>query len=404
MGNYTYFMNNTKKKPCFVRLWTTWCPHCKGFETTWNELIKLPQYQDNLFFLSVECDTYRELCKKFEGENYPRLYWWDTEQQKAYKYMGERSTSHIDEFLKKQFNPSLIEIRKNQSELDVYINNSNSIPAFVLYLQTTESSENLNSYMAQFTNLSYLFRRTELPFIIAYDISENEKSHFGVFTSSDYFLPFNGNFFNIDHLTDFVVRYTYPFYMEMNGYNIRQMDLFDFRYFMSIQRQNPESNLTLLRDVHQIMPVTKLNCSTKNSWFCKYFGVNDGPTAEILGILDWKNRLFWIYDGNTTENIKQWINDVNQGKIKGSGPGKGIFSSWKNAYYEYRAESGSAISIIVYLPLLIAFLLIMAILACSDSGEEEKMRKLMMQKHKLLLEQEKLLKKQEKLINEGKIE
>lgn len=396
MGNFSYLMNSTRGAPIFIRLWTTWCPHCRKFEPDWIQLTQTPEVNKSVMFASIECDASRALCKKFEGENYPRLYWYDTESYKVDRYFGERSVSHMTEFIKKQFSPTLLEINNNQTELDVYINRSNSIPAFVLYLSSKIDAETTLKYKETYVNISHLFRRTELPFIVAYDLNETTKPVFGVFAAPDYFIEYSGDFFNMDYVTDFITKRSFSYHTELNGYILKSMELYDYSYLMSIERGNPEPNDSLLRELHNVMPLTTLNCSTQNGYFCKYFGVDKGETERMIGILDWKGKHYWIYRGEMNiESIKNWIKSVSEGKIKGSGPGTGFLSNFKSYYYEYRAGGSANVLInFAYVPLAVVIVLSIFIIMKNDVEEERKHTKKMLEKQKARLE---AIEKQKKL-------
>lgn len=65
-ANSTYVLNNTGQWPVFVRLWATWCHHCRSFFPTWEELIDSEEFKNRVLFASIECN-YTFICIDFES-------------------------------------------------------------------------------------------------------------------------------------------------------------------------------------------------------------------------------------------------------------------------------------------------------------------------------------------------
>ena len=50
-----------------------WCGHCKQFKPIWNEFCNSLTPADNIITKSLNCDTDKELCSKFNIEGYPTI-------------------------------------------------------------------------------------------------------------------------------------------------------------------------------------------------------------------------------------------------------------------------------------------------------------------------------------------
>ena len=371
-ANSTFVLNNTAKWPVFVRLWASWCHHCRHFSPIWDELTNLSQYKGKLLFASIECEQYRNLCKLFPGENYPRLYWWDTENQKPFRYLGERSLDHITDFIDKQLNFPLIEV--NETTLEKYENRSNITTSFLFDISNNEKDDKLEFAR----NISILLRDRESPFLLKYN--NNNESKLIAISGLNIKDEINLSECNLSKITSFIDLHSTPFMVSFNPYILKHYQNLSIPFLLTMNRNNSTEDYTdILIKLRDIIPISSSNCN-ESEWFCRYTSTYQDTSATILFIVNWKLKLFWIYDGTINVNdIKRWILDVKEGRIKGKGPGTGFLSGMKESYYNFLAD-GKRFHwyYLLYLPGIIFMLIIWFILIKENPDEERKRMKQML--------------------------
>ena len=392
-ANSTYVLDNKRNIPIFVRLFASWCPHCKQFNPVWEELIEAPEYKNKLFFASIECEQARGLCKKyFPGENYPRIYWWDPNNHTAYRFMGERSISHVKDFINKQFNFPLIEV--NDSEIEKYKQKANVTTSFIFNIKKEDDER-----IAVARNLSSACRNMENAFLL----NDSEENSFKAFIGSDLVIEYKGEW-NVTQMQKFVEQYSIPFMATFTPYLLRQTENMSKPILVVMNRNNSkEDNTEILKNVKDAVHIASSNC-VDSEWLCRYTSTYEGDPDVLLILVDWKKKLFWIYKGEKRElEIRRWINDCNEGRIKGSGPGRGLFSGVKQSYYDFLAGGKKfRFEYILYVPGLVMIVFIWILTCRNNPGFEMAAMEKTMARQRFIDEMKKNTNKEEEVKEENK--
>lgn len=329
--NISEIIGNGKTKPVFLLLWANWCPHCASLKPHWNELANETKYQDQVIFADMECESNRKECNSFEGENYPRIYWIDNQNNSTSLYLGERSHLHLSQYIEKQLKFPLIPVDSNT--ISEYIDNSNTITSFLFTIPENDIA------------------RLELSKKIASEY-RNIESHFLLTTGKEYSLDaYVGNekikrytqqFDDNKSLRHFIISNSVPFMCKLSGHIMTYCEYHDiptFIFMYNISSVPSSNSQTLATDVSAKYIPTIGNC-VDDAYICRYTGVDVNTTKLEYIIFDPKHKYFWVFnnDDMSDQKVLEWIDKVFNHQIRGSGPGTGFFSNMLEEYYITRGE------------------------------------------------------------------
>ncbi|OHT02379.1 Thioredoxin family protein [Tritrichomonas foetus] len=360
--NFTTFLNESDR-PIFLKLWANWCPHCKDFAPTWDELAVLPDYEEKVYIADIECEENRNSCKSYPGENFPRLYWIDSANQNAITYTGERSMAHFQMFIKKQLHFPILPI--NESELENYVETANLGSVLLFKLSSSDFS---SLQVAQ--KVATKFRSSELRFIVVENDTQIEPILIA-YTEIDRSEKFNGEW-NEEQLSQFIYRNSVPYLAEINAYIMKFFVNFNLSTFIRVPNISkpvtPETS-EICNDASNYFPVTQTDCYS-SPWFCRFVGIGLNNSNDQYVIYNRGMQLFWVFDEseNVRKFINEWVIKVSKNLIKPSGPGVGLFSPLFNMYYSQRAQ-GNPFFVVFIPPVLILILIIYMIYQCAQESK-----------------------------------
>ena len=348
--NASYIINNTERYPVFIKLWATWCHHCKSFNPVWEELSSNEYYNDKVLFAEIECESNRKLCNTFEGQNFPRVYWYDISNHTFVRYHGERTISHINRFIEKQMRFPLIEY--NETMHDSYTSSLNISTIFHFKIPKDDQKS-----LEIAKQVATLFRGSESRFFIS-NTPESLKPQLESQISPEISEYYSGEW-TVGALFDFVVHRSLPFHTDMNGYVLKHLETYSISSLVSVNRGNyPNYSTSIPKHFASRFITSKINC-TASQWFCRYTSIDKGDTAQLFVLFDWKARLFWVYEGeNTIDGISSWFASIDSKSIRGSGPGTGLLSNVLQAYYDQKASGQTGSTYLMFIPMIIAVFLI----------------------------------------------
>lgn len=350
--NYTEFVNSTKV-PIFLKLWAFWCPHCKELEPIWNELAEITEYDDVVHIADIECESNKKVCKNFEGENYPRLYWIDSVNKSTLTYHGSRTIPHFRMFIKKQLNFPLLPI-DDISELDSYTKTAHM--STVIFFRIND--KDIESLKVAKTVASK-FRTSDLRFIYFDDENSNEPEMI-VYNEINRQETFSGEW-NEDQLTQFILKRSVPFLAEVNSYIMNFFSSNNISTFIRVTNiSKPVDTIALetSEKVSKIFPVTKTDCFS-TTWFCRLVDIDLNTSINQYVIYNRYMKYFWVFreKNEDPETVFNWAKDVSLSLVKPQGPGNGLFSPIKGMYYSQKSQGNP--TFVVFIPpvfvLLIAF-------------------------------------------------
>lgn len=364
--NFTEFVNSTSK-PVFLKLWAYWCPHCKELEPIWNELAEIDEYNDAVNIADIECESNKKICKNFEGENYPRLYWIDSINKSTLTYHGSRTIPHFRMFIKKQLNFPLLPIN-DTNELEFYTNTANisTVIFFKINEKDTKSLSIAKTVASQ-------FRASDLRFIYYEDDTLN-KPEMIVYNEINRKEAFQGEW-NEEQLTQFILIRSVPFLSEVNSYIMNFFSSHNISAFIkvtNVSKPIDSIGLETSEKVSSIFPVTRTDCYS-TTWFCRLVDIDLNTTINQYVIYNRYMKLFWVFRENdqNPEIVYNWAKNVSLSLIKPQGPGIGLFSPIKGMYYSQKSQGNP--TFIVFIPPV--FVLLIAIYMTYTCVNEKKMMK-----------------------------
>lgn len=329
--NFTDFIQNSSL-PIFLKLWATWCPHCKEFAPVWDELGTLEEFYDQLYIADIECESNRESCKALEGRNFPRLYWIEPYNQSLTSYTGERSLEHFRMFIKKQMNFPMVTV--DESEIPEYTNTANVTTVFVFHIP-----ENDEKSLAVARSIASKYRSFESRFLL--HLVTSQEARLVAHTNIDRSEEFTGSW-TFEDISSFVVLKSLPFMVVITSYvmhHLSQENINTFIILSNVSKEFPAETVQIAETMSHTWPVTQTNCEIA-PWFCRYVGVDIHTESLHYLVYSRKRRLFWLMEesNQSVEDVIAWAEKVNRGEILPKGPGDGTFSSIVAAYYDQRAQ------------------------------------------------------------------
>ena len=350
--NATDVFHNPEKKPILLKLWASWCPHCKEFAPTWNDLESDPELQSQIVVAEIECEENRELCKNFEGQNYPRIYWIDRIENQTVRYFGTLDMPSFRSYIKKQLSFPLTVVDAN--ELSEYIRDSNSITSFMFTVKSDDDNA-----LRQAKEIAKTFRNFESRMLL----QTSDKNELIAYTSPTRSTLYSG-VWEPSSVRDFVIRNSVPFLTRLRASVLKHLDNEDFPFFAVVTKDNQSLDanaLAVANESSQLLPAITANC-VDDAWICRYCSIPiDTNHTEYL-VFDRHKRLFWLYKGPfDTESVTTWVRDVMAGKVWAKGPGRGMFSSYLEEYYDALADGTPNPWQILMMPVIIVLFMVYGI-------------------------------------------
>lgn len=362
-SNVSQIIHNPEGIPVFLKLWANWCPHCKSFAPTWDQLANDTKYVDKVYIADIECESNRHTCQKYSQDpSYPQLYWIEPKDNTTIAYSGERSLSHFDFFIKKQLNFPLIPA--STEEIPSYIETSNVSSVFFFTIATNDAKT-----LEIVKNLTSSFRSYESRFIWI-DGADSSEPSLVAYTKPARKEEFTGNW-NFEELSRFIQLRSLPFLIEIDSYVMKHLmrhHLLSFIHVQNDTRPLNKESIEICDTVSSIFITTCTNCMVA-PWFCRYTDIDVNVSTDAYVIYDRHDKLYWTYNGTlTAESLKEWAKKVLNNEIIPKGPGVGPFSVILNIFYNKKAENQS------YIPLFVgpfAVLLIIAVFAYDCINEHD---------------------------------
>ena len=358
--NYESIINQSFQIPVFVEVWNKWCSHCAAFSKTWNHITNNTLYDNKIIFADIECNSQSRVCKRFNGEHFPRLYLIFNGEIRSYS--GSLDVQHICEyidFLISHQNNILIPIT---SENDVNYDNN----AFVFNTFSESDLQTANNIACKHIDLA------ENKFYVIYESKNNH--HKANTLNLTYIIDeFHSINFTSNNTTEFDLFIDHhsikilEFYSEPVHYIIEKLKLNTLIFFD--YKKSIKKLAYYIVEKYPFMTPLYANCS-KWKYPCRYYGAK--KNSLIFSDKN-KNIFFKIeYDENFTKVI-EWLNTIFTGKEEAKGPGTNIFLS---SIYELRGN-GDMRYYLLYFPLILLIVVVVLIVMFEiyDKIEQKKVNK-----------------------------
>ena len=364
--NFDQLFNKSAKLPVFVKLWATWCPHCREMQPQWELLANNTEFNGRLIIADIECEENREICKRFEGENYPRIYFVDASKNESTLYLGEREFPAFQLFIRKQLNFPLFALEND--DLDKYYEMSNvttififEIPAGPDYEKNLELAKQI-VYKRRHYQSQFLFRK----------VNEVQKPKIVVITSKNRTVEYDGDINDEKKVSQFMYSNSVPFLGMFTAFVMKHSVYEKKAVFILIHNESKipsQESIDIADHATHFYPATSTDCVSSN-WICRYTSINENTSIPEYLIFNRNEKVFWVYRGKDRdpETIKNWISNVYNRKVRSEGPGTGIMGAVLEQIYDERARNGGGgeFNLFYFAPI---FLLLITIAILYDLSE-----------------------------------
>jgi thiol-disulfide isomerase/thioredoxin len=352
--NFTSFIAESGK-PLFLKLWATWCPHCREIAPTWDELANLSDLSDDVYIADIECESNRVTCNSYPGgTSYPRLYWVDLENRTAVPYTGPRSIDHFISFIKKQLRFPMVLI--NDTDLQPELSSTNISTVFLFRILEPDADA-----LAVAREVTLAFRTFECRFFIAPAISDRSLT---AFTGHNRSIRYSADWTN-SSISQFVLLNSLPFLVNVTSYVMRHVTEHRLTLFIAIAPdlgELPESAVRVGDRMSGHFPVAATNC-VESSYLCRYVGIGSRLNATTYVIYNRARRLFWVSDAPSEDAAVAWALAVKNGSVAARGSGDGRFGGVLEIYFENRGH-GRPIVLIAFGPVVALIALAFLVADC----------------------------------------
>lgn len=353
--NFTESLLKRDRKPIAVKLWASWCNHCKEFEPTWQSFIKMEHTFDTG---EIECESNRKSCKNFTNIGFPQILWFDNNQQNnelTYgSFNGRKTVESLVEFCDKQKHFPLRIITKEEKE---NLTNSETTKFF---FTVHESSQKV---LDAAKSVAMHYRNEMCEFYIIYSNDEEEKLETS--NKDNETTLFKGDLMNVEEIKYFVYVHMFHYFSQLTqryaAFAIEQKQPF-LSYIGTKEEFSDEKQKMIVDTLNELadhIPVFYTNC-TQFEFLCRYTSTfKEEKTEKYTNrLVVWHKTkgIFWTKEDiyNKTETL-DWLNDVLLEKIKGKGPGKGMFSKILAQVWESYGDGPGSFAMTISLPFIIAF-------------------------------------------------
>jgi thiol-disulfide isomerase/thioredoxin len=355
--NFTSFIANATK-PLFLKMWATWCPHCREFAPVWEALANSTEVHDDVYIADIECESNRATCQAYgSGRNYPRLYWVDLENRTAVPYTGSRTLDHFVGFVRKQLRYPMVLV--NATEL---VSEIESAHVSTIFLFRIPESDGAGLTVAR--DVTATFRSLESRFLVQTE-SVTART-LTAFTTGNRSAVYTGEWAH-DNISEFVFLRSIPFFTEMNSFVLGHLSDYGLTAFIETTAGEVELSgpaVAIGERVAEYFPVVQANC-TEFPFFCRYVGIGVNPPTPVFVIFHPARRLFWISEaGANEEAIVAWALKVKSGAVRPRGPGDGLFGWALEIYFQQRAHN-RPIALLCVGPIIVLIALGFLIADCS---------------------------------------
>ncbi|OHT16109.1 Thioredoxin family protein [Tritrichomonas foetus] len=347
--NFNDVINNTEKIPVFLKLWANWCPHCKEMAPEWTKLVENNEFQGKIYFAEIECEQYRHLCKRFEGENYPRIYYLDLKENSSTRYLGEREYDNFKVFIKKQIQFPLVSITEN--DLQYYRDLANTTTSFIFCFPDNDVD---SLHKAQ--EIVIKRRHYESQFLIM----NSEVKKIIAITSPNRTVEFIGSF-DDPKINLFLITNSVPFLNEYTAAVMKHSEFVNTGVFILMHNhsQTPtQESIEICEDASKYFPVTYADCINQD-WLCRYTSIDVNTTQPEFIVFDRKNRKFFVYRSTDrqVDSVKKWNELVFHKKAKSEGPGTGLIGQFLEPIYDQKA-GGDKVNYMPFFALPLIFVVV----------------------------------------------
>ena len=383
--NFTDILSNTERKPIFVLFWASWCEHCKHFLPIWNSFKNIEHSFD---LAEIECEHNREICSNYSSNGFPNLIWFDSSLKSNgefiySKFNGGQSVEALIEFCEKQKHFPLQII--NEDEKINITNNYKHSRTTNFFFTINSNNKESNKIIEIAKNVANLYRDEMVEFYLIDNKDYNEDdSYFKLEAlNKDYTLSKyqNKDLNDEENIKDFIFLHLYPFMQLLSPYiaqsfNINKKPLLALIGSTCVyEGTHQQLILNTLKELSEAIPVFYANCSLL-PFFCRYtfsYEINQtGRMSNLLVLWDKHKNLFWNKkDILSLNETKKWLEDSLTGKIKGKGPGTGIFSKILGIYWDAYGEGLGNFVMMLSLPILLPITIYLMIISNREKPIKE---------------------------------
>lgn len=96
--NEENFESTIEKGKTFVKFYAPWCGHCQRLASTWLNLAKDMEFNEEITIAKIDCTEFRGICSNQDVKGYPTLLWFEN-GQKIGKYSGDRTLEDLKNYI-----------------------------------------------------------------------------------------------------------------------------------------------------------------------------------------------------------------------------------------------------------------------------------------------------------------
>lgn len=335
--NYNESIKNASGIPIFVEIWDKGFYDSKSYRPTWKSIYTMSDYEGKIIFADLNCNYEPFICQKIgPGRIYPRFVIINTTTGETRQYTGSTSKDEIKKWIGSQLSDP-IEILNEPSDFNNILPTSVQISLFKFSI-----SENDKKSIEIANNVAFKVKHLQIKMVMILDKEDHSPSLIH-YTPDNREVSFNrnsSNEFTVDNLYKFIkihsLRFFSPYSYRIDHFSMVEQTPVEVFLYDHNSEMFKNRAIEAAKQVEDMIPTAQTGCEYSN-FFCRYVGVFNDKFGVAV-IIDKYNNLFWV--SNLDKNVKNWTNDVLQGKIKGSGPGTGVMKEYLMLFYDMRAKGG----------------------------------------------------------------
>lgn len=348
-STFKIVFNKTRNSPVFVEIWSPWCPHCKKFESDWEYIKSVKEFDRKVVIADLNCYKEKQICRFFPGVETPRFYWIEDSESDPVRYTSYTDVNEILNFIRKNLYSRLFTINPNPHL---------SLPTEVERIKKDNPRDQIFIFNITYSDEEYVdlartvvraTKHLSAHFILVNDTNAHPPMLY--IENKGVAFNFKGKFVK-EELIEFIRERSIPpmaiFNTQLKYYvDVNKIDYAAF-IFPTMQFGNvlPFAEITFKE-----YPTVQTHCDIAPK-LCNY--IYEYPRENpMLAVISKKKNVFYILDGPfTTEKVEQFMEGIRTGANRGYGPGLGIYGSVFTYYYKVR-EEGGPFFIVIHFPILV---------------------------------------------------
>lgn len=349
-SNYKAVLDNTRRIPVFIKVWSPTCVHCKAFAPLWENITNRPEFQGKVIFADINSMAHYFLCKRFPGSATPRLFWSVDYNKDPSPYLSALSEETLIEFINSQLEDEMPSVT-NVEDLRGYRKSHQPMIVFNI-------TEGDTTARAEAAAVQKKLKNFPVTFVVYKDFAKHYP-RMRILDGSETPLDYEGNF-KLSELEKFITHHSQPFLSLYSIVSAHQSEILEIPVAVFI-RGHPEDPKSIKIAAERIRPqiqTHQLFCQA-NQFFCSYVGVR--KNESVLVVYNKLERRYWKLDYQANPHITdKWMSQVLSHKIPGEGPGPGIVGGVLDVFKTLKVQN-KPIFFILLVPLSVSLVAILIV-------------------------------------------